>query len=147
MIVPEKNLSSKQDIENLLIDTKDGRKIPLRMVASVIPRLGPVEIIREDQVKQIVVSSDALSGANIGDMASEVAASLSNIPLPQGYSFQFGGQVYLMQENQNVMMRIILFALFFAYVILAIQFNSFKQPLLIMLGVPLLLQVWLRHCC
>ncbi|MFW6140758.1 MAG: efflux RND transporter permease subunit [Acidobacteriota bacterium] len=41
-----------------------------------------------------------------------------------------------MKESQRTLLQIIVFALFFAYVILAIQFNSFKQPFLILLGVP-----------
>ncbi|MDZ7860347.1 MAG: efflux RND transporter permease subunit [Candidatus Krumholzibacteriota bacterium] len=136
VMVPENRMTSKQDIENLFIDGRNGEKVPLRTVAKVIPRLGPVEIIREDQVKQIVVSSDVTAGASVGEMAAVVNQSLADIPMPEGYSFEFGGQVYLMQESQNVMIKIILFALFFAYVILAIQFNSFKQPLLILMGVP-----------
>ena len=136
VMVPENRMTSKQDIENLFIDGRDGEKVPLRTVAKVIPRLGPVEIVREDQMKQIVVSSDVTAGASVGEMANSVNEALAEIQLPEGYSFDLGGQVYLMQESQKVMLQIILFALFFAYVILAIQFNSFKQPLLILLGVP-----------
>ncbi|MDZ7723385.1 MAG: efflux RND transporter permease subunit [candidate division KSB1 bacterium] len=135
-LVSEQQITSKEDIENLFIDGRNGQKVPLRTVAKVIPRLGPVEIVREDQMKQIIVSSDVTADASIGDMAAAVTKSLADFRLPEGYSFQFGGQVYLMQESQNVMLQIIVFALFFAYVILAIQFNSFKQPLLILLGVP-----------
>ena len=136
VLVPETNIRSRQDIENLYLDAPGNLKLPLRTVAQVVPRLGPVEIVREDQMKQIVVSSDVTAGANVGDMATAVSAAISEIPLPEGYSFDLGGQVYLMKESQNVMLQIILFALFFAYVILAIQFNSFKQPFLILLGVP-----------
>jgi len=136
VMVPERRLSSRQDVENLYIDATNGLKIPLRTVAQVVPRLGPVEIVRENQIKQIVVSSDVARGASVGDMAAAVQNALADFPLPEGYSLEFGGQVYLMQESQRTMQQVILFALFFAYVILAIQFNSFKQPLLILLGVP-----------
>lgn len=136
VMVPERRLSSRQDVENLYVDATNGLKIPLRTVAQVVPRLGPVEIVRENQIKQIVVSSDVTRGASVGDMAAAVHNALADFPLPEGYSFEFGGQVYLMQESQRTMLQVILFALFFAYVILAIQFNSFKQPLLILLGVP-----------
>jgi hydrophobic/amphiphilic exporter-1 (mainly G- bacteria), HAE1 family len=136
VMIPETLIRSRQDIENLYLDAPGNLKLPLRTVAKVSPRLGPVEIIREDQIKQIVVSSDVTAGANVGEMAKTVSAVLDEIRLPEGYSFGLGGQVYLMQESQQVMLQIILFALFFAYVILAIQFNSFKQPLLILLGVP-----------
>jgi len=136
VMVPEQRITSKQDIENLFIDGRNGEKVPLRTVAKVVPRLGPVEIVREDQVKQIVVSSDVTAGASVGDMATAVRNALADFPLPEGYSFEFGGQVYLMQESQKTMLQVILFAIFFAYVILAIQFNSFKQPFLILLGIP-----------
>ncbi len=136
VMIPETNIHSRQDIENLYLDAPGNLKLPLRTVAQVMPRLGPVEIVREDQMKQIVVSSDVTASANIGEMANAVSAAISEIRLPEGYSFDLGGQVYMMKESQRTMLQIILFALFFAYVILAIQFNSFKQPFLILLGVP-----------
>lgn len=136
VLAPKEKITSKQDVENLQIDISGSNKVPLRTVAKVNERLGPVEIIREDQIKQIVVSSDVVKGADVGTTAQLLQTKLDEINLPEGYSFEFGGQVYLLEESQNVMLRIILFALFFAYVILAIQFNSFKQPLMILLGVP-----------
>lgn len=136
VMIPETTIRSRQDIENLYLDAPGNLKLPLRTVAKVVPRLGPVEIVREDQMKQIIVSSDVIAGTSVGEMAKAVSTALSEIRLPEGYSFNLGGQVYLMKESQQVMLQIILFALFFAYVILAIQFNSFKQPLLILLGVP-----------
>lgn len=136
VLAPKEKITSKQDIENLQIDISANNKVPLRTVAKVNERLGPVEIIREDQIKQIVVSSDVVKGADVGTTAQILQSKLAGINLPEGYSFEFGGQVYLLEESQNVMLRIILFALFFAYVILAIQFNSFRQPFMILLGVP-----------
>lgn len=136
VLVPEQKIRSRQDIENLYLDAPGNFKVPLRTIAQVKPRLGPVEIVREDQIKQIVVSSDVVPGTNVGQMAQAVRTALADISLPEGYLFDFGGQVYLMQESQKVMLQVILFALFFAYVILAIQFNSFRQPLMILLGVP-----------
>lgn len=136
VMIPETNIRSRQDIENLYLDAPGNLKLPLRTVAQIVPRLGPVEIVREDQMKQIVISSDVTADANVGRMATTVANLLAEIQIPESYSFDLGGQVYLMKESQRVMMKIILFALFFAYVILAIQFNSFKQPLIILLGVP-----------
>jgi len=136
VIVPESKIKTKQDIENMLIDTPSGVKIPLRTVATVVSQVGPVEIVRENQIKEIVVSSDVVKGANVGEMAKIVKEKLSEFNLPEGYEFEFSGQAYMMQQSQNTLTKIILFALFFAYVILAIQFNSFKQPFMILLGVP-----------
>ena len=136
VMLPESHIRDRQDIGNFYIDVPGGSKVPLRNVASIEHRLGPVEIIRENQVMQIVVSSDAAAGANIGSVAQTLEESLAEISLPEGYSIELGGQVYLMQESQNEMLQVILFAMFFAFIILAIQFNSFRQPFLILLGVP-----------
>ena len=136
VLVPETKIQSRQEIANLFLDAPGGLKVPLRTVANVVPRLGPVEIVREDQMKQIIVSSDVTKEANVGEMAAAVDKTTAEINLPEGYSLEFGGQVYLMQESQRTLLQIIVFALFFAYVILTIQFNSFKQPFLILLGVP-----------
>ncbi len=136
VMLPEARIRSRQDIENMYIDVPGGGKIPLRNVARVEHRLGPVEVVRENQVMQIIISSDVAQGANIGQVAQTLEQQLNDFQLPEGYSFDLGGQVYLMQESQNVMTQIILFAIFFAFIILAIQFNSFRQPFLILLGVP-----------
>lgn len=136
VMLPASRIRNRQDIENFYVDVPGGAKVPLRNVAGIEHRLGPVEIIRENQVMQIVVSSDASGDANIGQVARILESSLAELSLPEGYSLEMGGQVYLMQESQNVMLQVILFALFFAFIILSIQFNSFKQPFLILLGVP-----------
>ena len=133
---PEQKMKSKQDIEDLSVDVSGSEEIPLRAIAQVLPRFGPVEIDREDQIKQILVSSDVTSDASVGKTATDVKKALADFPLPEGYSFEFGGQAYLMKESQQSMLQVIIFAIFFAYVALAIQFNSFRQPLLILLGVP-----------
>jgi hydrophobic/amphiphilic exporter-1 (mainly G- bacteria), HAE1 family len=136
VMLPENRVRNRQDIENFYVDAPGGTKVPLRYLASIEYHLGPVEVIRENQVMQIVVSSDVAQGANIGRVARNLEGILEEFPLPEGYSFDLGGQVYLMQESQGTMTEIILFALFFAFIILSIQFNSFRQPFLILLGVP-----------
>jgi multidrug efflux pump subunit AcrB len=95
-----------------------------------------VEITRENQIKQVIVRADGAPGLSAGDAiarAREIAAAL---PRPAGVGFEMGGQAEMMAENSRTMRTILFFAALFAYVVLAIQFNSYVLPVLAMLGIP-----------
>ena len=132
IITPEKNFTAKEDLENLIIDNG----IYLKDVAKIEPAFGPVEIIRENQIKQIIVGSDP-EGISLGEAAELAKKTVSKIKLPSSITFDIGGKAQLMNENQKVMMFIISFAVIFAFVILAIQFESYILPFLIITVIPL----------
>ncbi|MFP4039787.1 MAG: efflux RND transporter permease subunit, partial [Desulfosudaceae bacterium] len=58
VVVPEKRLTDRQQVENLILTSSRGETLRLRDIAAVVPASGPVEIIRENQVKQITVEAD-----------------------------------------------------------------------------------------
>jgi multidrug efflux pump subunit AcrB len=95
-----------------------------------------VEIVREDQVKEVVVRGDA-DGVSVGTALSSLKAALANVDRPAGYEFGFGGQAQMMGETRRSLLLILAFALFFAFMILVVQFNSPKLPLYILAGVPI----------
>lgn len=135
VMVPEPKLSGKEDIEGLILESRDGHAIFVRDLAEVRRAVGPVEITRENQIKQVIVRADA-AGVSVGEAtrrAQEAAATL--IP-PPGVSFEMGGQAQMIGENTRTMGLILLFALFFAFVTLAIQFESYRLPLIILISVP-----------
>jgi len=138
VMVPEISLNSKTDLENLIIETRNGEPIYLRDIAEVRRAVGPVEISREDQVMRVIVRADA-AGVSVGEaLALAEQAAIDLVP-PQGVEISMGSEARFMAEGRRVMGLIIGFAALFAYVILAIQFESFMLPLLIMLNVPLTL--------
>ncbi len=112
--------------------------VRLRDVAEVRRSTGPVEIVREDQVKQVVVRMDP-AGISIGEVVERIEEVIGGLDRPAGVEWKLGGQAYLMAENRKTMGLIILFASLFAYIILAVQFESFSMPFLIMLNIPLAL--------
>lgn len=66
-------------------------------------------------------------------------AAVGELDRPTGVEFEMGGQAQMMHENRRALGLILIFAFFFAYVVLALQFESFVQPFLIMIRVPLTL--------
>lgn len=137
-IVPETKLTSKSDLENLILDTRGGQPLYLRDIAEVRRAVGPVEIARENQAKQVIVRADA-AAVSVGEAVARAQHAVAGMRLPPGVEFEMGGQAQMMEENRRVLGLIIGFAAIFAFVVLAIQFESFILPLLIMLNIPLAL--------
>jgi len=136
LMVPESKITSKRAIENLALPSARGGYLRVRDVADVVEAVGPVEIVREDQVQQVIIQGEA-EGVSVGTALKSLESALANIAIPTGYEFRFGGQAQLMDEMRRSLLLILAFALFFAFVILVVQFNSLKLPLYILAGVPI----------
>jgi len=138
VMVPEVEMTSKGDLENLIIDTRNGEPVYLRDIATVQRAVGPVEISRENQVMRVIVRADA-AGVSVGEALARAEQAAHDLNPPAGLEISMGSEARFMAESRRVMGLILGFAGLFAYVILAIQFESFLVPLLIMLNVPLTL--------
>jgi hydrophobic/amphiphilic exporter-1 (mainly G- bacteria), HAE1 family len=138
VMVPERMIRNKSDLEDLIIDNNGRSAVYLGDVAEVRRSVGPVEIVRENQAKEVIVRMDP-SGISVGEVVSRVQSVIEGSDIPAGVEWEMGGQAQLMQENRQTMGLIILFAALFAYIILAVQFESFSLPFLIMAVIPLAL--------
>jgi hydrophobe/amphiphile efflux-1 (HAE1) family protein len=135
VMVPEPALRSKEDVENLILESREGRSIRVRDIADVRRAVGPVEISRENQIKQVIVRADA-AGISVGEAIARAEAAVASLQRPAGVAFAMGGQAQMMEENRRTMAMILAFSLLFAYVVLAIQFDSFLLPILAMINIP-----------
>ncbi len=138
LIVPEERLTSMQDIENLSLTSARGDVLRVRDVATVIPGTGPVEIVRENQIKQINIEAD-IPGGDLAGAVRQLHATLAGIQRPAGYVYDFGGRVEMMSDMKETVLAVFAFALFFSFVVLTVQFNSIKLPSLILGSVPVCL--------
>jgi hydrophobic/amphiphilic exporter-1 (mainly G- bacteria), HAE1 family len=135
LVIPERIVTSRRDIEELTLRCSQGGYLRIRDVAEVVPATGPVEIIREDQVKEVLVRADT-AGASVGHALAELKQALDGINLPQGYEIGYGGQAQMISDMTKTVLMVLAFAIFFAFIVLAVQFNSLKLPSLILVCVP-----------
>jgi len=136
VVVPSEFLGNKSELENLIVKSNSDQPVYLKDVARVERAVGPVEIIREDQAKQIIVRADS-QGISVGEAVERALQAAAQIQKSADVSFEMGGQAKMMADNRKSMGIIIGFAVLFAYVILAIQFESFVLPMLMMINIPL----------
>ncbi len=135
VLVPESRMVSRQQVEDLPLASSRGGYLRVRDVAKVVPATGPVEIIREDQIKEVIVRADA-AGVSVGQALRELQNAMAKEDWPTGYELSFGGQAQMMAEMARVVLAILGFAVFFSFIILAVQFNSLFLPSLILVSLP-----------
>jgi len=138
VLVPEAQMRSRQDVENLSLTCAQGETLRVRDIAEVRPAVGPVEIIRQNQVKQITVEADMTDGDLAGAVAN-LRGVLADLDRPTGYEFTFGGRAEMMSDMKDTVLAVLAFALFFSFIVLTVQFNSVKLPALILGSVPVCL--------
>jgi hydrophobic/amphiphilic exporter-1 (mainly G- bacteria), HAE1 family len=135
VLVPERSLRSRSDVENLVLTTPAGDHVRLREVARVRSASGPVEIVRQQQIKQVIVRCDPLGG-DLSTAQTATRAALTEVTWPTGYSYTIGGKARQMAEMQGVVKSILGLAVFFSFIVLAAQFNSLRLPLVILIAAP-----------
>ncbi|MDI6451523.1 efflux RND transporter permease subunit [Anaerobaca lacustris] len=138
VLVRPQCITTRQDVENLPLSRGQGEPLRLRDIATVTPASGPVEIIRENQIKQITVEADMAEGDLAGAVRS-LQAVLAEIDRPTGYEFDFGGRARMMADMRDAVLAVLAFALFFSFIVLTVQFNSLRLPGLILGSVPVCL--------
>lgn len=135
MMLPETLVTSRNDLENLKISGSQSNFIRLADIAKISLSAGPVEIMREDQIKTVIVRGDA-NNVSVGEATAELQNAMAQQPIPPGYQIEYGGQAQMMSDMTQTMLTILGFSIFFSFIVLTVQFNSIKLPMLILGCVP-----------
>ena len=124
------------DIGHVAIRLPEGSTIPAADVVTMQRREGPSEITRRDQ-QRVVQIGGTIEGRDLLSVVNELRDRLRGIPLPDGYEFVFGGEYEQQQESFEQMTFAALLALVMVYMVMAAQFESARDPLIILFSVPL----------
>ncbi|MCD7776991.1 MAG: efflux RND transporter permease subunit [Clostridiales bacterium] len=136
VMYPEDRLEYVRDLYSLTITTSSGAEIPLTEVAEIVETEVPDIITRENQVTYMEITGE------IGDLdtsATQAAVQevLDAYVFPDGYSYEFGGLGEMMSDTFTALILIIVIAIVMVFLVMASQFESLSQPLIIMFSMPL----------
>ncbi|PRQ08196.1 efflux RND transporter permease subunit [Enhygromyxa salina] len=123
------------EILDLTLRTPAGEEVALRNVVTSSPGLGPIVIERKDQQRLVRITAN-VAGRDLGSVAADVETQLAEIPRPVGYDFVVAGSFEEQQEAFNELLVSLLLALLLVYMVLAAQYESLRDPLIVMLSVP-----------
>jgi HAE1 family hydrophobic/amphiphilic exporter-1 len=126
---------SIDEILDLTLTTSSGERVALRNVVSTEQSRGPVLIDRKDQQRTITVSAN-VAERDMGSAAAEVQARLNQIPRPLGYDLTVAGEFEEQQKAFRELVVSLVLALVLVYMVLACQYESLRDPLVVMFSVP-----------
>jgi Cu/Ag efflux pump CusA len=130
---------SREGIENALIETDDGKKVPLNQVADIVSASGPSSISRENVQRKIVVSAN-VAGRDLLSVVNEIKEQINaNIVLPEGYRIEYGGQFESEARASRTLLFASLVSILLIFLILFQEFRNAKLSGIILLNLPLAL--------
>jgi len=129
---------SRENIETLLNQQipYQGQVIPLRELVDYEIALGPEEIHRENQQREVLVTAN-LKGQKISQVLPEIREKIKELNLPSNYRIVFGGEQEEMAKSFRSLIWAFVLSVFLVYMIMAAQFESLLHPFLIMFTVPM----------
>ncbi len=133
--LPEERRQTIQDIESMYLRSASGEMIPLTAIAKLEQVQGPTEIQRQNQERQVNVTAE-LAGRDLGSVVADVRAQLERLTLPEGYEVSIGGQAEEMAEAFGSLTQALILSIFLVYMVMAVQFESFVYPFIIMFSLP-----------
>ncbi len=124
-------------LSNLGILTPTGTRIPLSQVASFEIEEGASSINRVDQTRQATVTAYLLDKSySLSEVVANVQEKANELNLPAGYTITYEGQMDQMMDSFQSLLMAFLLALILVYAVMAVQYESFFNPFVIMFSVP-----------
>lgn len=135
----EDKRSNLQAIENLLVITPAGARIPLKQLAKVSLETGYNQISRENSHRRVVVQCN-VSGRDVGGFVAEGKQRInSEIALPPGYYTSWGGQFENQERANRKLMIVVPIALLLILLLLFSSLSSVRHTFLIFITIPMAL--------
>ena len=135
----EEDRQNETDIKKLYLPTSTGGMAPLTEVVDFLQTTGPNKIRRENQTRQVQVSSQII-GNDLGKITGKIKDRIKQeVILPPNYDIIFAGNIKEMQEAFGALALALLMAIVLVYIVIAIQYENLVHPLAIMGSLPLTL--------
>ncbi|MGK0314943.1 MAG: CzcA family heavy metal efflux pump [Saprospiraceae bacterium] len=135
----EANRESSEAIKNTLIDTYDGKKIPLSYVADVRISGSPYSVSRENVQRKIVVSGN-VAGRDLRSVVNDIKSNVGDkIDLPEGYRIEYGGQFESEEKATKLLLLSSIGAIIFILLLLYAEFSDFRLSAIVLINLPLAL--------
>jgi HAE1 family hydrophobic/amphiphilic exporter-1 len=125
-----------RDILDLILTNTEGEPVVLRNVVDVRSQSGPVLIERKDQERVIYVNAD-IAGRDMGSIIADIQDQLRSVPVPAEFTIGFGGDYEEQQKSFRELLLSCVLALLLVYAVMACQYESLRDPFVVMFSVPL----------
>ncbi len=131
-------IATPGDVENIILFSKTSPRAAVRLsdLARVELVATPSSIMRERQQRIVEVTASLTGELTLEESVIEARKRLADLDLPAGYTIYEAGSMETLQEGRDLGMQLLGLALFLVLVVMAVQYESLRNPLVIMISVP-----------
>jgi HAE1 family hydrophobic/amphiphilic exporter-1 len=124
-----------QDVLDLTVVNQDGEPVVMRNVVDTVPTTGPVIIERKDQERTVSVATN-IAERDMGSVVRDIRGKLHSLAMPPGFAVTIAGDYEDQQEAFHELLFSFALAVLLVYMVMACQFESLRDPFVIMFAVP-----------
>jgi HAE1 family hydrophobic/amphiphilic exporter-1 len=135
IVLEEEDRRSVDQLTDLPVLTATGTTVPLGSLVRIEERRGPSSISRVDQERVLLIDVGT-ADRPLDELAASVEVALAGLEVPDGFSVDVAGELEQQEETYSGLLLGILLALFLVYAVMAMQFESLRHPLVVMIAVP-----------
>jgi HAE1 family hydrophobic/amphiphilic exporter-1 len=135
----EEDRKKLPDLEHIFVASNAGKLVSLSNFARLEKSMGPVSIKRENQSRLIHITGNVIGGRRINEVEQKIKEVIgNNFILPEGMILTYEGQWQEITENIKTFALIITLAVLLVFGVMAGQYESFKDPLINLCTIPLM---------
>jgi HAE1 family hydrophobic/amphiphilic exporter-1 len=131
----EDDRTGVESLGAISIPTRSGT-VPLSALGTVEVASSPVTIRRFNRLNQVLVGANLADGINLGDMQATIEPRIAALGIPDAVTVSYTGTLEQTTEGFDSLILAMLLSVLFVYMVLASQFGSFSQPIVIMIAMP-----------
>lgn len=137
--VNERHKDAADKINDLIVDTDNGRRIPFEHIADIQSSMGPNTINRENVQRKVVVSAN-VAGRDLRGVVNEIRARIEEeIEVPEAYHIEYGGQFESEQAASRTLYLASILAIMLIFMLIYNQFRNAVKSAVILINLPLAL--------
>lgn len=132
---PDEVTDTLEKVQQLMVPSNTGGFVPIAEVADLGYTRAQQSITRIDQSRVVTVTA-SIYGRDLGSISRDIQAKLDQVPLPSGYTIEFGGTSQEMMDSFADLGLALIMAILLVYMIMAAQFEGLLYPFVIMFSLP-----------
>jgi HAE1 family hydrophobic/amphiphilic exporter-1 len=132
----ESDRQALTSVEQIPVYTPVGQTVPVSSLVRMERREGPISIARKDQERVVSVSAN-FDGRDLGSIMADIDAGIRSRALPRDFAILYGGEYEEQQEAFRGLLFCFILAVILVYMVMAAQFESLRDPLVILCSIPL----------
>ncbi len=131
----ESDRLSVQDIESIPLASLDGKIVPLKNIAKITQRRGPIEIERQNQQRIVKVEAN-ISARSLSEVVKDIKGIVEKIQFPPQIRVGLAGDVEELTKSFRNLFLLFMLGILLVYMVMASQFESLLDPFIILFSIP-----------